>query len=194
MAGLGFRFTLIIVTILLSMTSDRASAEWSAGLGGYTEMMGHLQSDSGSKNGIFEPNLTIAVGKSFREGDVFGFSPQITFTLIPSDDSHSVQLFALNPDFVYRIYENIDARFGVGMLFRRVSGSGGTVTLRNGATGTINGFRPGKSEVGLNFTLNLGFDFVVYENFRSHLSFYLQGILGGAALQANNFVGLSYVF
>ncbi len=187
------RWALIIPILLLLLVSNRANANWSVGLGGYTEMMGHLQSDSVSKNGLFEPNLSFTLARAFSDS-ALRFYPSFTLTFLSTDDSHSAQLISLNPEFAYRFYENIDARFGIGLMFRRISGDGGTVVLRNGATGTVNGFRPARSETAMATTLNLGFDCIIHENFKSHLQFYIQGLLGGAALQVNNFVGVSYVF
>lgn len=184
---------LALVAGLFFMAQD-GNCRWRAGIGGYTEMMGHLQTSSSTRNGFFSPNLTLIVGKSFRESESWGFDPNITFTFLGSDDSHNASLIALNPEFVFRLTDSIDFRTGPGLLFRKVSGSGGSITLRNGTSGTITGFRPGSSETALIFTINIGFDFMLYEQIQSNINIYFQGVLGGAAFQANNFIGLSYLF
>lgn len=184
----------ILFTLFGLLIAQPAAARFSLGLGGYTEMMTHLQDSAASKNGLFSPNLSLYFSKSFRDSGDFGFAPDMTITFISSDESHGVQLISLNPNFIYKVYDNIDLRFGLGLMFRKVSGDGGAVTVRNGSTGTLTAFRPGASSLALNFTVNVGADFTVYENIQTHLQFYFQGVLGGAAFQANNFVGISYVF
>ena len=189
------RRRLPLIGCLFLLLSPTANAQWSVGLGGYTEMMGHLQKDVVSTNGFFDPRFSLVVDKFFNDNARSpGFLAEFILSQLKNDDSHSALLLQFNGAYIFPVYSNFNLRGGIGLLFRRVSGSGGATTTANGVSGTATAFRPSRTETPLFFSINLGAEIFMSDEFVFRLDTFFIGLLGGPSLQINNQVSIGYLF
>ncbi|ATH08343.1 hypothetical protein BIY24_10400 [Halobacteriovorax marinus] len=134
------------------------------GGGSLTQFVGKVQTDeSGSKNS-FDFLPYIGGGVEFHLHDSFSLIPQLAISFPRSGRDENIKKLTYWFQFpvAYRL-EKFQLSFGPGLLYNRISSSGGTQSIRNG-TGTTEFPLPNGSSISSNLTLNLGLDWTFYQD------------------------------
>ena len=183
-----------LMLLFLLCLPGRTQGAYSVGVGAYTEMANHLQSSETETNGFIDPVPAIFVGTTFEIGST-KFMPEILYSRLAKEAEHTATLVALNADLAYELSPNLYVRIGPGIMFRTISGKGGTLTFRNGSSGTMTAYAPDRSQSSITVSANLGLEFIPNNGKLSlRAEAFFLGLLGGAARQWNNILSAAYRF
>jgi hypothetical protein len=136
------------------------------GVGHMSAYAGKVQSDTdGSSESILSPNFYLSLHHQFQISSSLFFLPEIgyVFSKSPegSEDTSRKSITFLLYDFGFRLSPNFILRFGAGTFITKISGDGGPIEVRNGASGTRTFYKPSESVKSYNSTANLGAELIL---------------------------------
>jgi hypothetical protein len=143
-----FRLALTILNLFLSSaispafggSSSDSHGEPRLYLGGgviYQNASRTAIDSTGGTSNTSNPYSTLALAGHFRVGSSWGLSPVFTFTPLGAsgaDPGEKTMLFTGDLRIFYNLFSFLELHMGPGVLFDRMSGSGGTETLNNGSS------------------------------------------------------------
>ncbi|WP_372654134.1 hypothetical protein [Halobacteriovorax sp.] len=156
-------FTLSTMSFGQSNNSDLFSVnDVFIGGGSLTQFVGKVQTDEAGSTNSFDFLPYIAGGIEFQLYDSFSFLPQlaISFPRSGRDENISKLTYWFQFPVAYR-YETLQLSFGPGLLYNRISASGGSESLSNGV-GTTDFPLPNGNSISSNLTMNVGLDWEFY--------------------------------
>ncbi len=156
------RFMIIFVILLstqLSASERRVSSplkDVSFGLGNFSEFIGRVQTDDQGSHNSLEFNPALALEARLDLSPSWSLIPEFGITLPKSDEEDQITQFTywLTGSLGYSIGDYI-IQAGLGLHFTRISASGGSLTLNNGAS-TESFPLPNGSATTSNLTTHLG--------------------------------------
>lgn len=110
-------------------------------------------SDSGGTSFISGP--LPAIGLSLR---VASFMPSVSYTFLGrsgASDTSKAKLLVFEVPYLWTLTDALQLKTGLAMIFKSISGSGGSVTLNNGNS-TMSFAKPGRGVTSSTAALHLG--------------------------------------
>jgi hypothetical protein len=134
------------------------------GIGSYTEFTGELQTDDkGNTNDfILTPYLSIAA-EAITKWD-FYFYPEIILVLPDDGDSGKITTttYMFRADMAHKLFnDQLTLSVGTSLVMTTISGSGGTITLRNGDNQSDAFFAPDETRTSFNNTIDFGASYFI---------------------------------
>ncbi len=158
-------FTLSTISFAQTNSSELFSInDVFIGGGSLTQFVGKIQTDESGSTNSFDFLPFIAGGAEFQLYDAFSFLPQLAVSFPKSgrDENINKLTYWLQFPVAYR-YETFQLSMGPGILYNRISASGGTESLSNGV-GTTDFPLPNGSSISSNLTLNLALGWNFYQD------------------------------
>ncbi|PIK16143.1 MAG: hypothetical protein CES88_05260 [Halobacteriovorax sp. JY17] len=161
---------LIIIALSSNSYAESKNSDFFAindvfvGGGSLTQFVGKVQKDESGSTNSFDFLPYIAGGVEFQLYESFSFNPQLAISFPRSGRDENIK--KLTYWFQFPVAYNLESfqfSFGPGLLYNRVSSSGGTESLSNGV-GTTDFPLPNGSSISSNLTLNLAADWEFYKN------------------------------
>jgi hypothetical protein len=151
-----------LLTLIFMSTSTHALI----GIGHMSAYTGKVQGDTdGSSESLLSPNFYLSLHHQFQLTTSIFFLPEIgyVFPKAPdgTEDTSKRSVTFLLYDFGYSFSPNLVLRMGAGTFITKVSGDGGSIELRNGASGTLTFQKPSESVKSYNSTINLGAELIL---------------------------------
>jgi len=106
-------------------------------------------------------------------------------------DGYSKKTYLLSADFGYQINSMFMLRYGSSTVITQISGSGGVVYLNNGNS-TDAFYRPNKSNISWNQTLNLEIDGMVNPSYSLRFETYIFSLFNSQSRQVS--YALSFIY
>ena len=134
------------------------------GGGSLTQFVGKVQTDEAGSTNSFDFLPYVAGGVEFQLYNSFSFNPQLGISFPKSGRDENIK--KMTYWFQFPVAYNLEAfqfSFGPGLLYNRISSSGGTQTLSNGV-GSTEFPLPDGSSISSNLTVNLAADWEFYQN------------------------------
>lgn len=139
------------------------------GGGSLTQFVGEIQTDESGSTNKFDFLPYISGGVEFQVYNDFTFNPElaISFPRSGRDENISKLTYWIQFPLAYSL-EQFQFSFGPGLLYNRISSSGGTQSIRNG-TGTTEFPLPNGSSISSNLTVNLSTRWKFHENISARI-------------------------
>ncbi len=156
---------LFIIFILVS-TSYIYAAGFGLGLGGYALDTGTQKDAQGGSNATtIHPGIN---GKLiFNISGSNSFNPEFGYVFhretADTYGTQSKKTIYILWDLSYAITKKLILQYGIGTFMTKISGDGGTVSVRNGESGTATAYKPEESVTSYNSTLNLGVEYFFFD-------------------------------
>ena len=159
-----------ILSLLLSFITLNCAAEvydLNFGLGLTNETPGRYQTELNGEKSKFNNRLTLEIEGSYHLDQSETWNLHADFGLLwpgAEVDYISRQTYYLTSTLGYMLNEAWEIRLGGGFYFTRISGDGGTATIRNGS-GFTNFPIPEEATISRNMTLNIASTYEFYKDF-----------------------------
>ncbi|TNE98071.1 MAG: hypothetical protein EP326_10450 [Deltaproteobacteria bacterium] len=190
---------ILLISMIWSVQSSAL-----VGFGHMTKFAGSwTNNQDGSQESYFDLWPYLSVHELFPIwGDVL-FQPEFGMTLKKSsygddetyngsgDEASKRQLMFLHLNFMYRNSSPVQFKGGVGFFMTKISGEGGAVTRRNGASDATY-YLPSESVTSYNNTLNLGIESFLFPKTSFELETYVWDILASESRRFSFSIGLNY--
>ena len=124
-------------------------------LGGHTEFMGAVQTDTQGTRPKFRPAPMVGFSADVMVTDSWRLVPEINWMLPQSSDGVMRNLWMVRLDGAWQGGEWWRLRVGTSIMVNNIRGGGGTVTLDNGDS-TSEFYLPSESKTAVNNTFDLG--------------------------------------
>jgi hypothetical protein len=160
-------FKVLLLMILISMSTEALCLNVSLG----AHKSNRNAQDRAGEEDSNSLSPTVSVGHLIKYKWI-NFAPQLGFTKNKRESAdeyggdYSISTIYLLYDFLWSPLglsvtdrTPLALRFGLGNFIKSIKGDGGTVSVPNGASGTIDAYQPGESDKSYTGSLNLGFDF-----------------------------------
>lgn len=186
-----FNFLIIFFVFIFSFYSSEAYCLVT--VGGYVPFGPSTQrTPSGSSNTLsFDPMLGVNT-KFLTPWFNQIFLPEIDLVLHTGEkDGYSKRTYLLTADFGYELNSMLMIRYGTSTVITQISGDGGVVYLNNGNS-TDAFYRPDKSNVSWNQTLNLGIDGIINPSYTLRFETYIFSLFNSKSRQAS--YALSFIY
>lgn len=174
------------------------------GVGHMSKFIGSwTNNQDGSQESYFDPWLYLSVNENFPIWDNIIFQPEFGMTLKKSsygdddtyngsgDEASKRQLMFLHLNFMYRNASPVQFKGGVGIFMTKISGEGGAVTRRNGASEATY-YLPSENVTSYNNTLNLGIESFLFPQTSIEFETYTWNILASESRRFSFSLGLNY--
>ena len=129
-------------------------------------------SDNGTSGLLSAPLPTLGV--SLR---IAGFMPGVVYTPLGrsgAGDTSKAKLLVFELPYLWSLVDSLELKTGVALMYKTISGSGGTVDLNNG-TGTATFAKPGRSATSSAGAIHLGLAYTLTEDGRVDLDAWISG-------------------
>ncbi len=190
--------------IMLMLLVWATNAPALVGVGHMTKFAGSWTSNQdGSQESYFNPWPYLSVHELFPVMNNILFQPEFGLTLKKSsygdedtyngsgDEASKRQLMFLHLNFMYRNSSPVQFKGGVGFFMTKISGEGGAVTRRNGASDATY-YLPSETVTSYNNTLNLGIESFLLPKTSIEFESYTWDILSSESRRFSFSLGLNY--
>lgn len=163
---LGLQWGLILAAMAFSLSSKAQLSDWNFGLGVMNQTPGRYQTEVGGDKSSMENRVTLETGVVYDFDQ--DWSLLADFGLLwpggTEEDYISKQVYYLNLHGGYALNTDWLLRLGTGFYFTRISGDGGTVSIRNG-NGFTDFFVPEQSSISQNLTVNIATEYFIDQDY-----------------------------
>ena len=150
------KFYFIFISFFILSSTEANLSDWNFGAGLMNQSPGRYQTDVGGDQSSFNNRLTIETGLVYDLYEDWTLHGDFGLLWPGGNDETfiSKQVYYLNGHIGYEVAKDWFIRTGGGFYFTRISGDGGTASIRNG-----NGFTdfpiPEETSTSRNTTFNL---------------------------------------
>lgn len=164
----------------------------SLSLGNFTQFAGDIQEDEKGKiNKIdFWPYLSFHTTHHLYKD--FVFMPEAAITQPQKTETTKITKYLgwLKIDLGYQKWDFV-FRVGSSLFIQRTSGEGGTMRVANGS-GTTEFYIPGYSTTAMNFTQDLGVEYLFYDHWSTRAQMFTYTVLDSHTRSYNYTLSITY--